>query len=157
MDVLWFRISRRPEARPVETLYAGQYVVAANVRVPVLSNPLVRQALSMAIDRATLLNGVRIGKYCVVGAHALLTEGIPIDPAFDKGFLVTAREAPQAAQAHTLIHGHTHRPADHTLPGGATRRVLSDWDLDHAARAQVLRISATGIRRLSPEQACAAA
>lgn len=28
--------------------------------------------------------------------NALLTEGIPIDPAFDKGFLVTAREAPQA-------------------------------------------------------------
>lgn len=61
-----------------------------------------------------------------------------------------------AARSATLLHGHTHRPADHALPGGATRQVLSDWDLDHAARAQVLRISADGITRLSPEQACAA-
>ncbi len=61
-----------------------------------------------------------------------------------------------AARSTTLLHGHTHRPAGHTLPGGATRQVLSDWDLDHAARAQVLRISAAGITRLSPEQVCAA-
>lgn len=54
-----------------------------------------------------------------------------------------------------LLHGHTHRPAEHALPGGATRQVLSDWDLDHGTRAQVLRIGASGITRLSPEQACA--
>ncbi|MGP1666265.1 MAG: UDP-2,3-diacylglucosamine diphosphatase, partial [Rhodanobacter sp.] len=28
----------------------------------------------------------------------------------------------------TLIHGHTHRPAVHALPGGRTRLVLGDWD-----------------------------
>ncbi len=34
----------------------------------------------------------------------------------------------QAAGAHTLIHGHTHRPADHALAPGLQRVVLSDWD-----------------------------
>lgn len=65
------------------------------------------------------------------------------------------------ADAHTLIHGHTHQPADHALAGGRRRWVLSDWDL-HAdlPRAQVLRLcldaagtSATAYR-LTPEQAC---
>lgn len=43
-------------------------------------------------------------------------------------------------QASRLIHGHTHRPADHALPGGRSRWVLSDWDLDHGQpRAEVLR------------------
>ncbi|WP_216860162.1 UDP-2,3-diacylglucosamine diphosphatase [Inhella gelatinilytica] len=33
-------------------------------------------------------------------------------------------------RATALVHGHTHRPADHALPEGI-RRVLSDWDYDH--------------------------
>jgi UDP-2,3-diacylglucosamine hydrolase len=36
--------------------------------------------------------------------------------------------------AKNLVHGHTHRPADHSLdlPGGlATRRVLAEWHSDH--------------------------
>ena len=33
----------------------------------------------------------------------------------------------------TLIHGHTHRPADHRDPTGGTRRlVVGDWHDDHA-------------------------
>jgi UDP-2,3-diacylglucosamine hydrolase len=66
----------------------------------------------------------------------------------------------QAADAPTLIHGHTHRPQTspfggaHQLPSGQTRprvrHVLSDWDLDHGpARAEVLRLRPEGIRRLS--------
>ena len=62
------------------------------------------------------------------------------------------------ANATCLIHGHTHRPADHDLGGGLRRVVLSDWDL-HASppRAQVLRItSGTGaapatVQRLVPQ------
>lgn len=43
-------------------------------------------------------------------------------------------------QASRLIHGHTHHPADHPLPDGHGRWVLSDWDLDHGTpRAEVLR------------------
>ena len=50
-----------------------------------------------------------------------------------------------AAEANWLVHGHTHRPAEHTL-GLATRQVLSDWSLDHPpARAQVLRMHADGL------------
>jgi UDP-2,3-diacylglucosamine hydrolase len=48
------------------------------------------------------------------------------------------------AQADCLVHGHTHRPADHSL-GQAQRHVLSDWSLDHRPfRAQVLRLKSTG-------------
>jgi len=62
------------------------------------------------------------------------------------------------AQAQTLIHGHTHRPATHALPGRLERWVLSDWHLDGAApRAEVLRLQCTpgtgavAIRRLAPD------
>jgi UDP-2,3-diacylglucosamine hydrolase len=56
------------------------------------------------------------------------------DPALTRAWL-------QAARSDTLIHGHTHRPADHRLDGGrdasartsAMRHVLSDWHLDGPA------------------------
>jgi UDP-2,3-diacylglucosamine hydrolase len=54
-------------------------------------------------------------------------------------------------RSSTLIHGHTHRPADHALPRGAQRHVLSDWDFDTpgpAPRGDVLRLSAEGLRRV---------
>ena len=48
------------------------------------------------------------------------------------------------AQSTRLVHGHTHRPADHRL-GPAQRQVLSDWSMDHAPwRAQVLRLQRDG-------------
>ncbi len=48
------------------------------------------------------------------------------------------------AQADRLVHGHTHRPADHAL-GTSTRHVLSDWSLDHTPmRAQVFRLQRNG-------------
>lgn len=54
-----------------------------------------------------------------------------------------------AAHSDCLIHGHTHRPADHRLAPNRTRHVLSDWSLDHAPqRAQVLRLQA-GISRVT--------
>ena len=54
------------------------------------------------------------------------------------------------AQAQTLIHGHTHQPADHVLADDAqgltcARWVLSDWDAGaQPARAQVLRLFENG-------------
>ena len=48
-----------------------------------------------------------------------------------------AREWLLRDQAAWMIHGHTHRPREH-WQGAQLRQVLSDWDLDHAARAQVL-------------------
>lgn len=56
------------------------------------------------------------------------------------------------AQADTLIHGHTHRPAVHEVAPGLRRIVLSDWDLDATPpRAEVLRLS---IGDTSQAQAC---
>ena len=58
-------------------------------------------------------------------------------------------------RGHELgAHGHTHRPADHALPGGRLRHVLSDWDLDHcgptqqSGRAQASRLDAQGLHRI---------
>jgi UDP-2,3-diacylglucosamine hydrolase len=57
----------------------------------------------------------------------------------------------QAADARTMIHGHTHRPADHELGAGRRRIVLSDWDASAAPpRLQVLRVSDAGAQRLAP-------
>ncbi|MES2888148.1 MAG: UDP-2,3-diacylglucosamine diphosphatase [Pseudomonadota bacterium] len=52
----------------------------------------------------------------------------------------TAVACLQRHHCHTLVHGHTHRPATETLAPGLTRHVLSDWDLDdpQQPRANVL-------------------
>ena len=56
----------------------------------------------------------------------------------------------QAAGAHTLIHGHTHRPAQHVLAPGLQRVVLSDWDAAALPpRLETLRLSSAGLERLS--------
>ncbi|MGC4396191.1 UDP-2,3-diacylglucosamine diphosphatase [Hydrogenophaga crocea] len=61
-----------------------------------------------------------------------------------------ARQALRAANAGTLIHGHTHRPAEHALGDGLRRLVLSDWDLQASPpRAEVLRLTAAGARRVA--------
>ena len=53
------------------------------------------------------------------------------------------------AGAQGLIHGHTHRPAVHPLPGGRTRHVLGDWDLDQPPyRARLLRLTSAGVQCL---------
>lgn len=48
-------------------------------------------------------------------------------------------------RATKLVHGHTHRPADHTLAPGLVRHVLSDWDAQATPpRAEVLRLHLDG-------------
>ena len=60
-----------------------------------------------------------------------------------------ARDWLHQAGARTLVHGHTHRPAVHSLGDGLQRIVLSDWDADaHPPRAQVLCLSANGAQRV---------
>ena len=55
------------------------------------------------------------------------------------------------ARANTLIHGHTHRPAEHALAPGLRRIVLSDWDANATpARAEVLRLRANPSDQHSP-------
>ncbi len=58
----------------------------------------------------------------------------------------------QAANAKTLIHGHTHKPATHPLDAAHQRIVLSDWDASATPpRAEVLRLmhlDASGLQRI---------
>jgi UDP-2,3-diacylglucosamine hydrolase len=57
-----------------------------------------------------------------------------------------------AAQAHALVHGHTHRPGDHLLGERGWRAVLSDWDAAaEPPRQQVLRLTASGLQRINLE------
>jgi len=50
----------------------------------------------------------------------------------------------------TIIHGHTHRPANHALAPGLHRVVLSDWDAAALPpRLETLRLSATGLERVA--------
>lgn len=56
----------------------------------------------------------------------------------------------QAAGARVLVHGHTHKPAEHALDAEHRRVVLTDWDADAApTRLEALRIAADGsLRRI---------
>jgi UDP-2,3-diacylglucosamine hydrolase len=50
-----------------------------------------------------------------------------------------------AADAPVLVHGHTHKPAEHALDATHKRIVLSDWDADAVPpRLQALRIGVGG-------------
>ena len=56
----------------------------------------------------------------------------------------------EAADAQVLIHGHTHRPADHALEAARQRTVLSDWDASAVpARQEVLRLTSAGLQRIA--------
>ncbi len=65
----------------------------------------------------------------------------------------TAMALMREAGATTLVHGHTHRPGSETWSGGFVRHVLTDWDLDAGKRAEVLRFTAAGLRRIAPAAA----
>lgn len=59
----------------------------------------------------------------------------------------------RAAQASTMIHGHTHKPANHDLGShenqNFSRVVMKDWDLSATpARAEVLRLTAGSLQRI---------
>jgi UDP-2,3-diacylglucosamine hydrolase len=60
-----------------------------------------------------------------------------------------ARQLLLDANASTLIHGHTHKPATHDLGNGLQRVVLSDWDAAATPpRAEVMRLTAGGLQRI---------
>jgi UDP-2,3-diacylglucosamine hydrolase len=55
----------------------------------------------------------------------------------------------QASNTKTMIHGHTHKPAEHDLGNGFKRIVMTDWDLKAMpTRAEVLQLSSTGIQHI---------
>ena len=51
-----------------------------------------------------------------------------------------------------MVHGHTHRPGSNALAPGYKRHVLTDWNLDTAQRAEVLRLTRGGFERVAPSQ-----
>ena len=58
----------------------------------------------------------------------------------------------RSANAHALVHGHTHRPGVHQLTENLSRWVLSDWDAAaQPPRADILRLSANGLQRRAPD------
>ncbi|HET9643320.1 MAG TPA: UDP-2,3-diacylglucosamine diphosphatase [Burkholderiaceae bacterium] len=60
----------------------------------------------------------------------------------------------RASGSNVMIHGHTHQPGDSEIAPGFLRHVLSDWDLDSPQpRAEVLRFTPTGLRRLGLQEA----
>ncbi len=65
--------------------------------------------------------------------------------------VAAASAALRSAGAALLVHGHTHRPFSGPFGSSATRHVLSDWDLDQGQRAEVLRWTCDGLRRIAPE------
>src|SRR5881296_653485 len=56
------RITGNPSTRVVGALYAGLYVLAVNSKRPPLDNPLVKQALSLAIDRNAIVKELWRGR-----------------------------------------------------------------------------------------------
>lgn len=55
----------------------------------------------------------------------------------------------RTASATAMIHGHTHKPADHKLESDLQRIVMTDWDVTATPpRAEVLRLSAGRLQRI---------
>ena len=89
-------------------------------------------------ERRAIARGLRQASEAHKSTHA---EYADADPHMVDDWLTRA-------DAATLVHGHTHRPADHHLPDGRSRMVLSDWDLAaRPPRAEVLRLGADGVAR----------
>jgi UDP-2,3-diacylglucosamine hydrolase len=96
--------------------------------------------LSQSLDkRKTIAQGLR-------AQSETRRKSAPMDADVDAE---AARGWLRAAGADTLVHGHTHRPGEHDLGEGLSRVVLSDWDAAaKPARAEVLRLTASGLQRL---------
>ncbi|HWO03948.1 MAG TPA: ABC transporter substrate-binding protein [Methylomirabilota bacterium] len=56
------RVAANPTTRVAGALYAGLYVLAVNSKRPPLDNPLVKQALSLAIDREAIVKELWRGR-----------------------------------------------------------------------------------------------
>lgn len=117
----------------------------AQVRAPDWQQAFLAQPLA---ERRGIARGLR--QQSESRKHSGVTYG-DVDTAMTHAWM-------QAADASTLIHGHTHKPADHALGDNRHRLVLSDWHVDaHSSRAGVLRLQLTAggepqVRRLELDQ-----
>jgi len=114
----------------------------SQVRTPQWREAFLMQPLA---ERQTVARGIRDQ------SEARKREGSAADYA-DADSLMSQSWLAQA-HAQTLIHGHTHQPAEYGLAAGAAgkpcaRWVLSDWDAGAVhPRAQVLRLFENGERQ----------
>lgn len=114
----------------------------AQVRTPEWQNAFLARPLA---ERRALARGLRSESEARKQTGASYADA---DSALSQLWL-------EQAGADALVHGHTHRPRDHLLPGGQPRHVLSDWDLQAAPpRAEVMRLARDGtLARLPPGEA----
>jgi peptide/nickel transport system substrate-binding protein len=83
------RVASHPSTRVAGALYAGLYVLLVNVWIPPLNDPLVRQALSRAIDRTAIVQTLWRGRGQVPNGpiprgddhHDPALPPLPYDPA----------------------------------------------------------------------------
>lgn len=83
------RVARHPATKVVQVLYAGQHVLVVDSRRPPLDNPRIKQALSLAIDRETLVRELLRGQGIVPNGpipqgeshHDPTRPPLPYDPA----------------------------------------------------------------------------
>lgn len=111
----------------------------AEVRSPAwqaafLSLPLAeRRQRARAMRDASALHQARMGGQ---------DQWADADEALSRAWLASVN-------AEVLVHGHTHRPAQHALPPGSARWVLGDWDFDSSPhRASMLTWTAKGLQAL---------
>ena len=108
-----------------------QQVRSADWQQAFLTKPLAeRQAIARGLreqSEARKKSGAEYADVCAQAARLLLLQ----------------------ADATTLIHGHTHKPATHDLGNGLQRVVLSDWDAAaKPPRLEVMRLSNAGFKRI---------
>ena len=109
-----------------------QQVRSAGWQQTFLAKPLAeRQAIARGLRQQSEARKQSGADYADVDSHA-------------------ARQLLSEANASTLIHGHTHKPATHDLNNGLQRVVLSDWDAAATPpRAEVLQLSGSGLQRIA--------
>ena len=103
----------------------------------VVHNPLVRGAFARL--PATLRRAVarRLRRVSHQRNGGLMQPIADVDDA-------AVRQAFDRHRVARIIHGHTHRPAEHREPGGRQRVVLADW---RPGRHEYLRVDADGLHR----------
>jgi UDP-2,3-diacylglucosamine hydrolase len=117
-----------------------QQVRSAHWQREFLAQPLsARHAQARAMREASQTHQSQQAQAAGAGAH--IDGWADVDAASAQAVLAQA-------DCPVLIHGHTHRPADHRLPGGAMRVVLSDWDARaQPPRTQLLRLQDGALHR----------
>ncbi len=107
----WDRVNQNPTTRGVGALYAGLYVLGVNSKVKPLDNPLVKQALSLAIDREAIVKELWRGRGVVPNGPIAKGDNhydpalppLPYDPREAKGRLKKAGYGNEPVYIETTV------------------------------------------------------